>query len=118
MDAAAAARAGRWDRLAGRFLSWLSNTTTMRSCWPAERALTWLGLNLEMAGRTLARAVELAAQPRPVSPVTLSAAAPSNEAALRGVKDMLKPRFRPAHGFLGSNPAVLVGCSTRTADGS
>lgn len=47
MDAAFASRACRWALLAGRLESWLSNTTTMRSCLPGERALTWLGLSLE-----------------------------------------------------------------------
>ena len=94
MDAALAARARRWARFAGRLVSWLSNTTTMRSCLPDERALTWLGLNLEKLGLTLARAVELAAQVTPVSAVTPSAAAPSDEAALRRVKDILLPPLR------------------------
>ena len=63
MDAAVAARACRWARFAGRLLSWLSNTTTMRSCLPAERALTWLGLSLESSAPRWPRAAELAAQP-------------------------------------------------------
>ena len=50
MDAAVASRACRWARFAGRLVSWLSNTTTMRSRLPDERALTWLGLNLEKLG--------------------------------------------------------------------
>ncbi len=80
MDAAVASRACRWARFAGRLVSWSSNTTTMRSCLPDERALTWLGLNLEKLGvATLARAVEPAAQPAPATAVTPSAAAPSNE---------------------------------------
>src|SRR5487761_1365412 len=82
--------------------------TTMRSRLPDERALTWLGLNLEKLGpglenpgpATLARAVEPAAQPAPVIAVTPSAAAPSNEAALRGVNDILLPPFRPSIGSL------------------
>src|ERR1700722_1977286 len=95
MDAAMAARACRWARFAGRLPSWLSNTTTMRSCLPAERARTWLGLSLEMLGLALARAAELAAQPTPVTAVRPSAAAPSNEAPLRGINDILLPLFRP-----------------------
>jgi hypothetical protein len=55
---------------------------------PDERALTWLRLNLEKLGvATLALAVEPAAEPAPVTAMT-SAAPPSNEATLRGVKDM------------------------------
>ena len=96
MDAAVASRACRWARFAGRLVSWSSNTTTMRSRLPDERALTWLGLNLEKLGfATLARAVEPAAQPAPAIAVTPSAAAPNNEATLRGVKDILLPLFPP-----------------------
>jgi hypothetical protein len=75
---------------------------------PDERALTWLALNLEKLGlgtlaraveplglATLAWAVEPAAQPALVIAATPSAAAPSNEAALRGVKDILVPPLRP-----------------------
>src|ERR1700722_6460712 len=100
MDAAVASRARRWARFAGRLVSWSSNTTTMRSRLPDKRALTWLGLNLEKLGlgtlapaaeATLAPAAEPAAQPAPVIAVTPSAAAPSNEAALRGVADILLP---------------------------
>jgi hypothetical protein len=94
MDAAVASRACRWARFAGRLVSWSSNTTTTRSRLPDERALTWLGLSLEkLAVGTLARAVEPDAQPTPVIAVTPSAVAPSNEAALRGVKDILLPPF-------------------------
>jgi hypothetical protein len=66
--------------------------------------LTWLALSLEKLGpalerlglATLASAVEpAAAQPAPVIAVTPSAAVPSNETALRGVKDILLPPFRP-----------------------
>jgi hypothetical protein len=61
--------------------------------------LTWLALSLEKPGLgTLARVVEAAAEPAPVAaPVTAatpSAAAPSNDAALRGVKDILLPPCR------------------------
>src|SRR5215469_8854715 len=110
MDAAVASRACRWARFAGRLVSWSSNTTTMRSCLPDERALTWLGLNLEKLGLgTLAAAVEPAAQPAPLVAVTTSAAAPSSEAALRGVEDILLPPFRPFRGFSGCNRAGLSG---------
>jgi hypothetical protein len=85
MDAAVASRACKWARFAGRLASWSSNTTTMRSRLPDERALTWLAFNLEKLGlATLAREVEPAAQPASVIAVTPSAAAPSNEATLRG----------------------------------
>ena len=101
MDAAVASRACRWARFAGRLVSWSSNTTTMRSRLPDERVLTWLGLSLEKLGLgTLARAVEPAAQLAPVIAVTPSAAAPSNEAAFRGVKDILLPPFWPLSGPL------------------
>jgi hypothetical protein len=58
---------------------------------PDERALTWLGLNLEKLGlgwemlglATLAPAGEPATQAAPVIAVTPSAAAPINEATLR-----------------------------------
>src|SRR5580692_12822459 len=71
MDAAAASRACRWARFAGRLVSWSPNTTTTRSRLPDERALTWLALSLEKLGpalerlglATLASAVEPAAQP-------------------------------------------------------
>jgi hypothetical protein len=74
----------------------------MRSRLPDERALTWLELNLGKLGlgtlaraveATLAWAVEPAAQPAPLIAVTpsVSATAPSNETALRGVKDILLP---------------------------
>src|SRR5579863_5138048 len=105
MDAAAASRACRWARFAGRLVSWSSNTTTMRSRLPDKRALTWLGLNLDKLGlgtlarwveAVLARAAEPAAQPAPVIAATPSAATPSNEAALRGVADILLPPCRPA----------------------
>src|SRR5580692_2481308 len=108
MDAAVACRARRWARFAGRLVSWSSNTTTMRSRLPDERALTWLELNLGKLGLgTLARAVEAtlawvvepAAQPAPLIAVTPSAAAPSNEAALRGVADILLPPCRPSLGI-------------------
>jgi hypothetical protein len=65
----------------------------MRSRLPDERALTWDGLSLEKLGlglATLAWAVEPATQPAPVIAAP-SATAPSNEAALRGVKDILLP---------------------------
>src|SRR5262245_7331227 len=90
MDAAVASRACRWARFAGRLVSWSRNTTTTRSCLPDERALTWPGLNLEKLGLgTLARAGEATpARAAPVIAVTASAAAPSNEAALRGVRDI------------------------------
>src|SRR5580704_7147599 len=102
MDAAVASRARRWARFAGRLVSWSSNTTTMRSRLPDERALTWLELSLGKLGLgTLARAVEAApawaveaaATPAPLIAVTpsASATAPSNETALRGVKDILLP---------------------------
>src|ERR1700735_3287949 len=94
MDAAVDSRASRWSRFAGRLVSWSSNTTTTRSRLPDERALTWLALNLEkLAVGTLARAVEPDAQPTPVTAMTPSAVAPSNEAALREVKDILLPPF-------------------------
>jgi hypothetical protein len=118
MDAAVASRAARWARFAGRLVSWSSNTTTTRSRWPDERALIWLGLNLGKLGlatlaraveATLARAVEPAAQPGPVIAVTPSAAAPTNEAVLRGVKDIFPPPFRPYLGFSGGNRAILSG---------
>jgi hypothetical protein len=112
MDAAVTSRACRWARFAGRFVSWSSNTTTMRSRLPDERDLTWLGLNLEKLGfATLARAVEPAAQaaPAPAITETPSAAAPSNEAALRGVKDILLSPFRPSLEFPGWNRAVVSG---------
>src|SRR6516162_7834703 len=101
MDAAAASRACRWAWFAGRLVSWLSNTTTMGSCLPDERAWTWLGLNVAKLGvgpglATLARAAEPPAQPMPVIAVAPSAAAPSNEPALRGVNDILPPPFRPS----------------------
>src|SRR5215471_7297865 len=96
MDAAVAARACRWARFAGRLVSWSSNTTTMRSCLPDERALTWPGLSLEKVGLgTPARAVEPAAQPAPLVAVTTSAAAPSSETTLRGVNDILCLHFPP-----------------------
>ncbi len=101
MDAAVAARARRWARFAGRLVSWSSNTTTMRSRLPDERALTWLGLNLAKLGlglATLAWAAGAAAQPAPLIAATPSAVAPSNEAALRGVADILLPPCRPALG--------------------
>ncbi len=94
MDAAVVSRACRWVRFAGRLLSWLSNTTTMRSCLPDERALTWLALSLEKLGVTLAWAAEPAARPTPVITPPPSAAAPSDETALRGVKDILLPPLR------------------------
>src|SRR5579863_4296702 len=98
-DAAVASRARRWARFAGRLVSWLSNTTTMRSRLPDERALIWDELSLGKLGLgTLARpveaaparAVEAAAAPAPLIAVTpaASATAPSNETALRGVKDI------------------------------
>jgi hypothetical protein len=66
----------------------------MRSRLPDERALAWLGLSLEKLGlATLGLGGEPAAQATPVIIVTPSAAAPSNEAALRGVKDILLPPF-------------------------
>jgi hypothetical protein len=81
----------------------------MRSRLPDERALTWLGLSLEKLGlgvtlealglATLAWAGEPAAQPAPVAAATTSAAEPSNEVALRGLKDIL----------LGSIPALSRG---------
>src|SRR5580700_5680034 len=109
MDAAVVARACRWARFAGRLVSWLSNTTTMRSCLPAERALTWLALNLEKLGLgTLARVVEAAARPAPVIIVTPSAAAPINEAALRGVKVIPLSPFRPSLGIPGCKPYSRV----------
>jgi hypothetical protein len=59
LDAAVASRACRWARFAGRLVSWSSNTTTIRSRLPDERALTWLALSLEKLGLgTLARAAE------------------------------------------------------------
>jgi hypothetical protein len=89
-------------------VSWLSNTTTIRSRLPDERALAWLALSLEKLGLgTLARAVETppawaveAAAPAPLIAVTpsASATAPSNETALRGVKDILLTPFRPSLG--------------------
>src|SRR5215472_12831939 len=90
MDAAVAFRACRWARLAGRLVSWSRNTTTTRSRLPDERALTWPGLSLEkLSPGTPARAAEAAlACAAPVIAVTASAAAPSNEAALRAVKDI------------------------------
>src|SRR5580704_5526589 len=108
MDAAAASRACRWARFAGRFLSWSPNTTTTRSRLPDERALTWLALSLEKLGpalerlglATLASAVEPAAQPALVIAARPSAATPSNETALRGIKDILRSPFRPSHGSL------------------
>jgi hypothetical protein len=36
--------------LAGRLESWLSNTTTMDSCLPDEKALTWPALSLAKLG--------------------------------------------------------------------
>ena len=93
MDAAVAARACRWARLAGRFLSWSLKTTTTRFCLPDERALTWLGLNLEMLGvATPAWAAEPAPEPTPITTATTSAAAPS-KTTLRGVHDILMPPF-------------------------
>ncbi|HSZ30875.1 MAG TPA: hypothetical protein VK784_14110, partial [Pseudonocardiaceae bacterium] len=69
-----------------------------RSRLPDKRALTWLGLNLDKLGLgTLARAVAAAAEPA-VSAVTPSAAAPSSEAALRGVSDIPLPPVRPILG--------------------
>src|SRR5580658_55208 len=100
MDAAVACRADRLAWLAGRLGSWSLNTTTTCSCLPDERAVTWLELNLEKLGPTLAWAVGAAAQPTPVIAVRLSAAAPSNEAALRGVKNILLPPFGPSLGSL------------------
>jgi hypothetical protein len=116
MEAAVASRACRWTRFAGRLASWSSNTTTMRSRLPDERALTWLGLSLENLGpATLARAAEPAAQPAPVVAVTTSAAAPSNEAALRGVNDILLSPFRPPFEVPGCNRAGLSGVGPVTS---
>jgi hypothetical protein len=71
----------------------------MRSDLPDERALTWLGLSLEKLGLgELACAVEPAAQPAAVIAVPLSAIAPSNETALRRVKDIVLPPFDPSYG--------------------
>src|SRR5581483_1738006 len=95
IDAAVASRAGRWARLAGRLASWSLNSTTTLFCLPAERALTWLGLNLEMLGLAVPdRAVESAAQPAPLTTTTPSVAAPSDK-ALRGLKDILLPHSGP-----------------------
>jgi hypothetical protein len=80
----------------------------MRSCLPDERALTWLALNFEKLGVALAKAVEPAAQPEPVIAVTPSAAALNNEAALRGVKDILLPPFWSTLGLPGRNPYFRV----------
>lgn len=117
MDAAADSRARRWAWFAGRLVSWSLNTTTTRSRSPDERVLTWLGLSLEKLGAgTLARAAEPAAKLVPVIAVMPSAAAPSNEAALRRVEDILPPPFWPSAGLPGRNPSF--GCYTLIAAGS
>jgi hypothetical protein len=86
----------------------------MRSRLPDARALTWLELNLEKLGlattlvrvveplglATLAWATEPAAQPAPVIAATPSAVALSNEAALRGVRDILLPSIPASLGSL------------------
>ncbi len=96
IEAAVASRARRWLRFAGRLPSWSLNTTTTCCCLPDVRALTWLVLNLAKLGAaTLARGVEPAAELAPIA-VTPSAAAPSNEATLRGVKRILLPPFGTA----------------------
>jgi hypothetical protein len=57
--------------------------------------LTWLEVSFAKLGAgALARAVEVAAQAAPVIMVTPSADAPSSEAALRRVKDILRPPSR------------------------
>jgi hypothetical protein len=76
----------------------------MLSCLPDERTLTWLALNLEKLGpAALARAVESVAQAVPVVIVMTSAPAPSNEAALSGVKDILVPPSGSLSGSLDAN---------------
>src|SRR5450756_87514 len=77
MDAAVASLACSWARFAGRPVSWLSNTTTMGSRLPDERAFTWLGLNLEKLDGVGCGAA-----------ATVSAAAVSAAAA---VKDIASP---------------------------
>src|SRR3984957_11040706 len=76
-DGAAASRACRWALVAGRLVSWSSNTTTMRSCLPDERDLTWLVLSLEKLGF-----VELAG---------VALVAPSAVPAAAAVKDIARP---------------------------
>jgi hypothetical protein len=69
----------------------------MRSRLPDESALTWPALNLEKLGvGELALAVEAAAQLTLVIAATPSAVTPSNEAALRGVRNILLSPFRPS----------------------
>src|SRR5581483_2056269 len=95
IDAAVASRAFRWAPFDGRLVSWLLSTTTTASRLPDARALTSRGLNLEKPIlRALARGVEPAAEPTPVTAVTPSAATPSNEATFRGVTDILLPPFQ------------------------
>src|ERR1700678_3206788 len=92
-DVAAAAGACRWALVAGRLVSWSSNTTTMRSRLPDERALTWLVLSLEKLG--CAEAAEV-----PAGVVVDPAAVP----AVTAVKDIASPEA-PAR---ARNRAVLM----------
>jgi hypothetical protein len=93
MDLAVDSRADLWAVFAGKLVSWSSNTTTMGSRLPDEKAFTWLGFKVEKLGSTLARAVEAVAQPTLVIAVRLSAAPPNSEATIRGVKDIFLPPF-------------------------
>src|ERR1700729_2728557 len=105
IDAAAASRACRWVRFAGRLASWLLNTTTMRSGLPAVRALTWLGLNLEKLGFiTAALGLEPAADAAPVITTAPSVAAPTNDATFRLVKDIPLPPFGALPGSRALDP--------------
>ena len=74
-----------------------------------------LGLNLEKLGlATLARAVEPAAEAAPVSAVMPSAAAPINEATLRGVNDIVLPPFRPYLDSLDDGGPLAAPIGART----
>jgi hypothetical protein len=80
MAVAAACRACRWALVAGRLVSWSSNTTTMDSCRPDERALTWLVLSVEKAGCG--------------EPAAAAVVAPSAAPAPAAVKDIASPAAR------------------------
>jgi hypothetical protein len=75
-------------------VSWSSNTTTMRSCLPDERALTWLVLSLEKLG---------CAEPAGV-PADVAVVEPAAVPAVTPVRDIASPAA-PAR---ARNRAVLM----------
>src|ERR1700760_4234195 len=86
----------------------------MRSCLPAERALTWLTLSLEKLGLiTPALALEPAAEPAPAIAATPSVAALTIEATFRVVNDIPLPPFKTLPGVPKSTLLHLAGVRQR-----